>query len=143
MKKIVAVQGSYDLINWGHCRSLKLAKSYGDYLIVFLNSNKLLKSYKNREAVLPWYQKKFILESLKYVDKVIVANNFSPLKLLKKYKVDVYCLTKEWEFSKTKEIEYMKQKGGKIKFLPRFKGVVPTSMIKKILLQEAKDGYMK
>lgn len=142
-KKIVAVQGAYDLLNWGHCKSLKLAKSYGDYLIVFLNTDKLLRAYKKRRPVLPWYQKKFILESLKYVDKVVAAPGFSPIKLLTKYDVDVYCITKEWEYSKKDEINYMKKKGGTVKYLPRFKGVVPTSEIKKILLKEAKDGYMK
>ena len=140
-KKIVAVQGAYDLLNWGHCKSLKLAKSFGDYLIVFLNTDELLRKYKKRNAVLPFYQKKFILESIKYVDKVVAAPNFSPLSLLKRYKVDVYCLTKEWESSKTEEIDYIKSTGGKIKFLPRFKGVVCTSDIKKILLEEAKENY--
>lgn len=133
----VLLQGAFEIINYGHVRALARAKSEGDYLIVALNSDKLLKEYKNRTAVLPYWQKKIILESIKYVDMVIVANNFSPMKILKKYDIDVYCYTKEWESSKTKEIEYIKKKGGRCVILPRYKGTIPTSEIKQILLKEA------
>ena len=135
--KVVLIQGAFDIINWGHIRAFQRAKALGDYLIVALNSNELLEKYKGRQAVLPWYQKKFIIESCSFVDKVVKATEFSPLKLLKKYKVDVYVLSHEWEETKKEEIAYMKQKGGQISWSPRFRGVVPTSQIKRILLDEA------
>lgn len=140
--KVVFIQGAFDLINWGHIKAFKKAKSLGDFLIVGLNSNELIRQYKKRDAVLPWYQKKFIIESCKYVDKVIKMNDFSPIKVLKQYDVDVYVLTKEWKNTKTEEINYMESKGGKVSWSPRFKGVVCTSDIKKILLNEAKDGLI-
>lgn len=142
-KKVVLIQGAFDIINWGHIKAFERAKSHGDYLIVALNSNALIAQYKGREAVLPWYQKKFILESCIYVDKVVKATEFSPLKLLKKHKVDVYVITREWTDTKDKEKAYMKKKGGRVVYSPRFKGVVPTSTIKRILLQEALDGNFK
>jgi glycerol-3-phosphate cytidylyltransferase len=139
-RKIVLIQGAFDIINWGHIKAFQRAKSLGDYLIVALNSNELIKKYKGRDAVLPWYQKKFIIESCKFVDKVVISEKFSPLDLLKKYKVDVYVLTNEWKETKSEEIAYMKAKGGKVSFSPRFKGVVPTSKIKEILLKEAQGS---
>lgn len=135
--KVVLIQGAFDIINWGHIKAFQRAKALGDYLIVALNSNELLEKYKGRQAVLPWYQKKFIIESCSFVDKVVKATEFSPLKLLKKYEVDVYVLSHEWEETKKEEIAYMKQKGGQISWSPRFRGVVPTSQIKRILLDEA------
>lgn len=142
-RKVILIQGAFDILNWGHVKALQMAKSKGDYLIVALNSNELLWKYKKRAPVLPWGQKVFILRSLKYVDKVIMAKNFSPLELLKKYKVDIYCLTREWKHTKNQEIKYIHDTGGETIFLPRFKGGIPTSEIKKILLEEAKDGYME
>lgn len=136
-KKIVFIQGAYDIINWGHIKAFQRAKKLGDILIVALNSDELLRQYKGREPVLPYYQKKFIIESCKYVDKVVKATEFSPLKLLKSLDVDVYVLTREWESTKAEEIAYMLKKGGKVNFSPRFKGVVPTSEIKNRLLKEA------
>ncbi len=134
------LQGAFEIINWGHIKAFQRAKKLGDYFIVALNSNELIEKYKKRKPVLPWYQKKFIIESCQYVDKVVMAKDFSPLELLKKHKVDVYVLTKEWKGTKAEEIAYMKSKGGKISWSPRFKGVVCTSDIKKILLEEARGS---
>ena len=143
-KKIVLIQGAYEILNWGHIKSFALAKTYGDYLIIALNTNKLVKLYKGRLPVLPWYQKRDILLACKNVDKVIAAPNFSPIELLKKYDVDVYCLTDEWASTKKAELKFMSHKpNGEVQYLPRFKGVVPTSTIKKILFKEAQDGFMK
>ena len=143
-KRIVLLQGTFDIINWGHIKAFQLAKSYGDYLIIALNTNELVEAFKQRKPVLPWAQKKFIIESCKYVDKVIPAPAFSPITLLRKYKVDVYCITEEWLSTKKCEIKYMEAlPNGQVKLLPRFKGVVPTSEIKRILLEEAKQGYLE
>jgi bifunctional ADP-heptose synthase (sugar kinase/adenylyltransferase) len=38
--KIVLTQGVFDLIHEGHAKYLEIAKSYGDYLIVGLDSDK-------------------------------------------------------------------------------------------------------
>ncbi len=139
-KRIVLFQGAWEIINYGHVRAFERAKQLGDVLIVALNTNKLLKKYKGRNAVLPWYQKKKILESIRWIDQVVPAHNASPLSLLKKYNVDVFVLTKEWESSHPDSIAYMKAKGGKVFFSRRYAGVVPTSEIKKRLLEEAKSG---
>lgn len=139
-RKVVLLQGAFDIINWGHVKAFERAKAQGDYLIIALNSNELIRKYKGRNAVLPWYQKKFIIESCVFVDKVVKATEFSPLSLLKKYKVDVLVLTREWTRTKGREIAYMKKKGGRISWSPRFKGVIATSKIKEILLEEARTG---
>lgn len=143
-RTIVLLQGAYDIFNWGHVKSFhRIKKLFPDsFFIVALNSDELLRDYKKREPVLPFYQKKFIIESCKYVDRVIKATEFSPLKLLKQYDVDVYVLTREWEDTKAEEIAYMKSKGGQVVFSPRFKGVICTSDIKKTLLKEAQNGIL-
>lgn len=137
--KTVFIQGAFEILNAGHVRVFKQCKRQGDYLIVALNTNKLLKKYKGRDAVLPWKEKKEIIEAIRWVDKVVPAHSFSPLKLLKKHKVKVYCYSKEWEKTKSEEIAYMKGKGGKNFVTTDFK-VVRTRQIKKTLLNEAKAG---
>lgn len=138
--RIVLLQGTFDLLNWGHVKAFQRAKAQGDYLIVALNTNRLVRQFKGRRAVLPWYQKKFIIESCRFVDRVVRAPDFSPLELLKRYKVNVYVLTREWHDTKAREIAYMKKTGGRVVYSPRFKGVVPTSKIKEILLKEHING---
>jgi len=136
--RVVLLQGAFEILNAGHVQVFKRCRAQGDMLIVALNTNKLLKKYKGRDAVLPFSQKKKILEAIRWVDKVVPAHDFSPMKLLEKYNVDVYCLSREWQSTKDAEIEYMKKKGGKVFFTRDYK-VVRTSGIKKSLLAEAED----
>ncbi len=134
-KKIVLIQGAFDILNYGHIRAFKFAKSKGDYLIVALNTNRLIKQYKGRDAVVPWRQKKYIIEAIKYVDKVVSADEPSPLNLLKKHKVMVYVISREWWSSHSVEVKYMKSIKGQTCISRRFKGV-STSSIKEKLLRE-------
>ncbi len=135
--KTVLFQGSFEVVNGGHIKSFALAKAQGDFLIVALNTNKLVWSYKKRRPVLPWREKTMILRSIRYVDKVIPAPEFSPMKLLRKYRPDVFVVGSEWVKSKKAEIAFVRSYGGKIHVSPRFKGITATRIIKARLLAEA------
>lgn len=141
-KKVVLIQWAFDIINRGHIKAFEYCKSLWDYLIVALNSNELIKEYKGRDAVLPRYQKKFIIENCRFVDEVIEATDFSPMEILKQIKPEVYVMTEEWKDTKTEEIAYMESIGWEVAYSPRFEWVVATSDIKRILLKEAQDGFM-
>ncbi len=144
MKKprVVLFQGAWEILNYGHVRAFRRAKQEGDVLILALNTNALLRKYKKREAVLSWAHKATILRAIKWVDKVVPAHNASPLELLKKYDVDVFVLTREWESSHGESIAYMRAKGGKVFFSRRYAGVVATSEIKARLLREARGRVL-
>ena len=52
--KIVATNGCFDVLHYGHLQMLKTAKSFGDILIVGLNSDesiKILKGFTKRHAL--------------------------------------------------------------------------------------------
>lgn len=139
-KRIVLFQGAWEILNYGHVRAFERAKKLGDVLILALNTNALLRKYKKREPVLSWKHKATILRSIKWVDKVVPAHDASPLSLLKKYNVDVFVLTREWEHSHPDSIAFMKTKGGRVFFSRRYAGVVATSDIKRALLKEAQSN---
>ncbi len=134
-KKVVFIQGAFELLNSGHVRAFRFAKAQGDYLIVAVNTPSLIKLYKQRKPLLSYKDKKLILESIRYIDKVVPARNFSPLKLLEKYEVDVYMIAPEWLESKTEEIAYMKSKGGKIKICHNYKNVIRSSDLRRMLVE--------
>lgn len=138
-RRVVLIQGAFEILNYGHVRAFEFARAQGDWLIVALNSNKLICSYKGRVAVVPWRQKKLIIESLRMVDQVVVATKFSPLSLLKRHGVDVYVLSREWEGTKAAEVAYMRGKGGRVCFSRRFAGI-STTLIKDRLLREHMDA---
>lgn len=138
--KVVFIQGAFEIINYGHVLAFEWARKHGDYLIVGLNTNRLLEEYKKRKAVLPWEQKAHIIQSFRTVSKVVPCDNFSPIAQLYHFRVDVYVISEEWLSTKNGEIEYMKSVGGKTVICPRFPEVVSTSMIKARLLDEAMSG---
>lgn len=131
--KIVLLQGAFELLHSGHVRAMKRAKGYGDFLIVAVNTPKLISEYKHRTPLLSYKDKKIIIQSIRYVDMVVSANHFSPLQLLKEYDVDVYMIAPEWLDTKQEEIAYMKAKGGEIRMCHNYKNVVRSSDIRRML----------
>jgi len=87
--------GVYDLFHSGHIEILKNAKSVCDRLIVGLTTDEKVK-YKGTECVIPYDQRKIILESCKYVDCVIPQNNHDKLEAYKKIKFDVLIVGDDW-----------------------------------------------
>jgi cytidyltransferase-like protein len=74
MKKIF-VSGTYDILHAGHIQFFKEARALGDYLIVSCCSNKNLLLYKGRRGSMPEDNKKILLESVRYIDKVIIGSD--------------------------------------------------------------------
>ena len=68
--KISVVSGGFDPIHSGHISYLKDAKSYGEILIVALNSDNWLINKKGQNF-LTFKERRIILESLEFVDEVI------------------------------------------------------------------------
>lgn len=103
--KIIITYGTFDLLHVGHVRLLKRAKSLGDVLIVGLSTDEF-NAVKHKSSFLPYEQRKEILESIRYVDKVIPENNWDQKRLdVRKYKVDVFTIGDDWlgEFDFLKE----------------------------------------
>lgn len=76
MKKIVLVGGVFDILHFGHISFLREAKKLGNYLIVAIESDKRVKKLKGENR--PFHsqdQRKEILESLNFVDQVIVLKD--------------------------------------------------------------------
>ena len=71
-KIVVATGGGFDPLHEGHIRLLKEAKQLGDILVVMLNSDTQLIKKKGVTFYPSEKERKEIIESIKYVDKVII-----------------------------------------------------------------------
>ncbi|MDD4877227.1 MAG: adenylyltransferase/cytidyltransferase family protein [Dehalococcoidales bacterium] len=71
-KVVVATGGGFDPLHKGHIRLLKEAKKLGDVLVVMLNSDEQLIKKKGATFYPSEKERKEIIESIKYVDKVII-----------------------------------------------------------------------
>ena len=88
MIKKICVDMSCSIIHNGHIRLLKKASKYGK-VVVALTSDLEIKKYKKIEPELNFRQRKEILESIKYVSKVIKSGFFITNNFLKKNKLDL------------------------------------------------------
>lgn len=96
-KKLVLVSGSWDLIHEGHALYLEKAKSYGDILIVGVDSDKKIRKRKGPgRPVVPEDERMRMLTHLRSVDVVILKDVDDPRwSLIKTVQPDILVATKE------------------------------------------------
>ena len=72
-KKIVFTNGCFDILHLGHVKYLETAKSFGDVLIVGVNSDASVKRLKGESRpVNPEYDRAYLLAALDSVDFVTI-----------------------------------------------------------------------
>ena len=91
-KKIVLTQGVYDLIHIGHAQYLEKARSYGDVLVVGIDSDALTKKRKGEgRPIVPQHERISMLLHLRAVDIVALRDVDQELEtLIKTIRPDVY-----------------------------------------------------
>ena len=89
-KKIVFTNGCFDILHIGHVKYLEKAKSFGDILILGLNSDDSTRRLKGKNRPINTQDDRaYILASLEVVDYVVIFNEDTPLDLIKLIKPDV------------------------------------------------------
>ena len=84
MDKIIGyTAGVFDLFHIGHLNLIKKAKQNCDYLIVGVNSDKLVQQYKHKTPVISEKERLEIIKSLKYVDQAVIVNTRDKLDAFK------------------------------------------------------------
>lgn len=89
-KKIVFTNGCFDLLHAGHVRYLAEAKSFGDVLILGLNSDASVKQLKgDNRPINSAADRAYILASLESVDFVVIFDEQTPYNLINAIKPNV------------------------------------------------------
>ena len=130
---IVFTNGCFDIIHSGHLDLLKEARSYGDKLIVGLNSDKSVRNLKGPDRpVIEQSERKKILSALKFVDEVIIFNEENPLKLIKKVKPNILVKGADYERDQVIGRKFVESYGGEIKLIKLTKGKSSSKIINKL-----------
>ena len=128
---IVFTNGCFDLLHKGHIDLLNKASTFGDILIVGLNSDSSVKTLKGRGRPIEneITRSKKLLE-ISNVDFVIIFNSETPKKLIIKIMPDV--LVKGGDYKKNNIVGSSEviSSGGNVKIVPLTKGFSTTSIIK-------------
>lgn len=88
--KVVFTNGVFDLLHSGHIDVLTAARSYGDALIVGLNSDASVKRLKGPDRpIRNQAERAHVLAALEAVDLVVIFDDDTPLELVLALRPDV------------------------------------------------------
>lgn len=130
--KIGISNGCFDLLHKGHLYSLRQSKKFCDKLIILLNSDNSVKKLKG--AGRPIQNVKLRKENLlnsKLVDHVIIFDDLTPFKLIKKLKPDYLFKGSDYINKKIVGKKYVKSYGGQVKVLKNLKNISTTKILLK------------
>lgn len=89
-KRVVFTNGCFDLLHGAHVKSLQQARSFGDFLILGLNSDASVSRLKgNSRPINKQEDRALILASLTMVDAVIIFDEDTPYNLISQLKPHV------------------------------------------------------
>ena len=135
--KIGYTSGSFDLLHAGHVNYLAKAKEVCDLLIVGLNSDASVKSYKSEiRPIVPEDQRAKVLAALESVDFIFIFdedNNNVNIDLLKP---DLYIKAGDYSKDKLSSAKIIEAYGGEVKLIPVIEEEASTTGIVNSVLEK-------
>ena len=127
MKKTF-VNGCFDILHRGHIELFKYARSLSDYLDVAIDADDRIKQHKGPNRPFNGLEdRKFILQSIQYIDEVISFSNDEELRLsVKNTNPDFMIVGSDWEGKNVIGSEFAK----KVIYFERIDGYSTTETIK-------------
>ena len=139
MKKVVGyTTGVFDMFHIGHLNILRKAKEKCDYLIVGVSTDELCSSYKGKEPIIPFEERKAIVEAIKYVDEVRPQEDRDKFAAWQRIGFDIMFVGDDWK-GKPLFAELEKRfldVGVTIEDFPYTQGTSATILREKILKQD-------
>jgi rfaE bifunctional protein nucleotidyltransferase chain/domain len=108
----VMVNGTFDVLHPGHIALLNTARSYGDWLIVAIDTDRRVRELKGEQRPINnQTDRKIMLSNLKAVDIVVFFDSKEELiELMNLYKPDVYVKGSDWKHdTKSTAHQYCKE----------------------------------
>jgi D-glycero-beta-D-manno-heptose 1-phosphate adenylyltransferase len=132
-KKIVFTNGCFDILHRGHIVYLAKAASYGDLLVIGLNSDLSVKNIKGPSRPIQDQQSRaLILAALHFVSHIILFDEDTPYNLIKKVQPDVLVKGADYKPEDIVGYDIVTAKGGEIVTIDFVEGYSTTGIIKKM-----------
>lgn len=138
--KIGYTQGVYDMFHIGHLNILNHAKELCEYLVVGINSDTLVQSYKHKTPVICEKERMEIVRNIKAVDEVVLAETLDKKIQHDKIGFDVIFIGSDWKGNPRWEAtkDEMREINVDVVFLPHTDGITSTILrsVKKSQVEE-------
>ena len=132
-QKIVFTNGCFDIIHRGHIEYLAQAASYGDVLIIGLNTDSSVQQIKGiNRPVQDEYARAITLASMQFVNAVILFDEETPYNLIKKVQPDILIKGSDYKADEIVGYDIVKAKGGEVITIDFIDGYSTTSIINKL-----------
>ena len=121
--------GCFDILHVGHIELFRYAKSLGDELVVGIDSDEKIKKDKGKKRPINDLQYRMtMLQSIKYIDKVIPFDNTKELRdTVKWYRPNIIVMGSDWINKEVIGEDYAE----KLIFFERVGNYSTTKMIRK------------
>ena len=132
-KIVVFTNGCFDLLHQGHIDLISMSSTFGDILVIGLNSDESVKRLKgDKRPIQNVKERKNALIATGYIDKVYTFERDTPLDLILKIKPDI--IVKGGDYVAEDVVGYSEviNWGGKVKIVPITPGFSTTSIIEKM-----------
>ncbi len=132
-QKLVFTNGCFDILHAGHVSYLKRARSFGDFLVVGLNSDTSVKTIKGAgRPINPEEERALVLASLSFVDFVVIFSEATPERLIHELEPDVLVKGADWQENQIVGAQFVRSKGGEVERIAFEKDTSTTKIVKKI-----------
>jgi len=131
--KIVFTNGCFDILHVGHVRYLTTAKSFGDILIVGLNTDDSVKMLKGANRPINNEKDRAeVLLGLKAVDYVVLFGERTAENLVAEVRPDIYVKGADYTVDKIPEAKIVQSYGGRVELVQFVAGHSTTNIIEQI-----------
>ena len=124
---IVYTAGSFDMLHVNHLRMLEYAKGIGERLIVGVNTDELIETYKSK-PIIPFDERIALLRALALPDVVIPQTSLDHTDKIAKLNFDTFVVGDDW----AGKYDYLRDLGIKVFYFPYGRGVSSTILRQKI-----------
>ena len=132
-KKVVFTNGCFDILHHGHLAYLAAAASFGNVLVVGLNTDASVKRLKGAERPLTHENDRaFQIASLLVTDAVCFFEEDTPLELIKAVQPDVLVKGGDYTLENIVGADFVMGNGGSVEIIPFVTGYSTTSIIEYI-----------
>ncbi len=132
-KTVVYTSGTFDMLHANHLKMIEYARALGDILIVGVNTDELVASYKSQPNI-PFEQRIALVKALRYPDIVIPQKSLDHTDKVKNLRFDVFVVGDDW----TGKYDYLQDLGVDVVYFPYGEGVSSSSLKQRIY-----DNYRK
>lgn len=133
--RIAFTNGVFDILHRGHVEYLAKARSYGDVLLVGLNSDASVRRLKGPARPLQTEKDRAsILLALRSVDYVVIFGEETPARVIEAVRPDILIKGADYRESEIVGASFVKSYGGKVRRVPLRKGRSTTAIVRRIAM---------